>query len=109
MDALLEIGGAHGVDIIEDAAEAHGAEYRGRKVGGLGKCGVFSFYGNKVITTGEGGMLTTNDRAFYLRAKRLRDHAMSPAAAIFSRRARLQLSYHQSSGGARRCAAGTHR
>jgi len=83
MDALLEIGEAHGVDIIEDAAEAHGAEYKGRKVGGLGKCGVFSFYGNKVITTGEGGMLTTNDQAFYLRAKRLRDHAMSPQRRYF--------------------------
>ena len=83
MDALLEIGAAHGVDIIEDAAEAHGAEYKGRKVGGLGKCGVFSFYGNKVITTGEGGMLTTNDQAFYLRARRLRDHAMSPQRRYF--------------------------
>jgi perosamine synthetase len=83
MDALREIGDAHGVDIIEDAAEAHGAEYRGRRVGGLGKCGVFSFYGNKVITTGEGGMLTTNDREFYQRAKRLRDHAMSPERRYF--------------------------
>ena len=83
MDALTEIGAAHGLDIIEDAAEAHGAEYRGRRVGGLGKCGVFSFYGNKVITTGEGGMLTTNDQAFYLRAKRLRDHAMHPQRRYF--------------------------
>ncbi len=83
MDALREIGAAHGVDIIEDAAEAHGAEYRGRKVGGLGKCGVFSFYGNKVITTGEGGMLTTNDREFYQRARRLRDHAMNPERRYF--------------------------
>jgi perosamine synthetase len=83
MDALMEIGDAHGVDIIEDAAEAHGAEYKGRRVGGLGKCGVFSFYGNKVITTGEGGMLTTNDREFYQRARRLRDHAMSPHRRYF--------------------------
>ncbi|MGB9115397.1 MAG: DegT/DnrJ/EryC1/StrS family aminotransferase [Bradyrhizobium sp.] len=83
MDALTEIGEAHGVHIIEDAAEAHGAEYKGRRVGGLGKCGVFSFYGNKIITTGEGGMLTTNDRDFYLRAKRLRDHAMSPRRRYF--------------------------
>src|SRR5271167_326201 len=83
MDALMEIGDAHGLDIIEDAAEAHGAEYKGRKVGGLGKCGVFSFYGNKVITTGEGGMLTTNDRDFYQRARRLRDHAMSPQRRYF--------------------------
>ena len=77
MDALTEIGEAHELEIIEDAAEAHGAEYKGRKVGGLGKCGVFSFYGNKVITTGEGGMLTTNDRQFHERARQLRDHAMS--------------------------------
>jgi perosamine synthetase len=83
MDALTEIGEAHGVAIIEDAAEAHGAEYKGRRVGGLGKCGVFSFYGNKIITTGEGGMLTTNDRGFYQRAKRLRDHAMSPQRRYF--------------------------
>jgi perosamine synthetase len=83
MDALAAIGDAHGLAVIEDAAEAHGAEYRGRKVGGLGKCGVFSFYGNKVITTGEGGMLTTNDREFYERAKRLRDHAMSAQRRYF--------------------------
>src|SRR6202167_375977 len=83
MGALTEIGDAHGVAVIEDAAEAHGAEYRGRRVGGLGKCGVFSFYGNKVIATGEGGMLTTNDRDFYQRAMRLRDHAMSPTRRYF--------------------------
>jgi perosamine synthetase len=83
MDALIEIADNHRVDIIEDAAEAHGAEYKGRRVGGLGKCGVFSFYGNKVITTGEGGMLTTNDRDFYQRARRLRDHAMSPQRRYF--------------------------
>jgi perosamine synthetase len=83
MDALTEISSAHGVDIIEDAAEAHGAEYKGRKVGGLGKCGIFSFYGNKVITTGEGGMLTTDDQEFYQRARRLRDHAMSAQRRYF--------------------------
>src|ERR1700735_4308043 len=83
MDALMEIGDAHAVAIIEDAAEAHGAEYKGRRVGGLGKCGVFSFYGNKIITTGEGGMLTTNDRDFYQQARRLRDHAMSPQRRYF--------------------------
>lgn len=83
MDALTEIAGAHGIALIEDAAEAHGAEYKGRRVGGIGKCGVFSFYGNKVITTGEGGMLTTNDRDFYTLARRLRDHAMSPQRRYF--------------------------
>lgn len=83
MDALTEIAEAHGLDIIEDAAEAHGAEYKGRRVGGLGKCGVFSFYGNKIITTGEGGMLTTNDPVLYQRAKRLRDHAMNAEKRYF--------------------------
>jgi perosamine synthetase len=83
MDTLNEIADARGIPVVEDAAEAHGAEYRGRKVGNLSKCGVFSFYGNKVITTGEGGMLTTNDRELYLRAKRLRDHAMSPTRRYF--------------------------
>src|ERR1700761_9538867 len=83
MDSLSEIADAHGIALIEDAAEAHGAEYKGRRVGGLGKCGVFSFYGNKVITTGEGGMLTTNDRDFYTLARRLRDHAMSPHRRYF--------------------------
>jgi perosamine synthetase len=83
MDALTAIAKAHNVTIIEDAAEAHGAEYKGRRVGGLSQCGVFSFYGNKVVTTGEGGMLTTNDPAFYRRAKLLRDHAMSAERRYF--------------------------
>src|SRR6202000_2322077 len=83
MGALTAIADASGIAIIEDAAEAHGAEYRGGRVGGLGKCGVFSFYGNKIITTGEGGMLTTNDAEFHARAKRLRDHAMSPQRRYF--------------------------
>src|SRR5262245_46655923 len=83
MDVLTEIANANDIALIEDAAEAHGAEYKGRRVGGLSKCGVFSFYGNKVITTGEGGMLTTNDRDFYTIARRLRDHAMSPQRRYF--------------------------
>lgn len=83
MDALTAITKGRNIAVIEDAAEAHGAEYKGRRVGGLSQCGVFSFYGNKVVTTGEGGMLTTNDRAFYLRAKRLRDHAMSAERRYF--------------------------
>src|SRR6476646_7841643 len=83
LDALATIAKARGINVIEDGAEAHGAEYKGRRVGGLSQCGVFSFYGNKVVTTGEGGMLTTNDRAFFQRAKRLRDHAMSPERRYF--------------------------
>lgn len=77
MDAINEIAREYGLSVIEDAAEAHGAEYKGKKVGSLGICGIFSFYGNKIITTGEGGMITTNDESLYERAKYLRDHAMS--------------------------------
>jgi perosamine synthetase len=83
MDALTTVAKVHNITIIEDAAEAHGAEYKGRRVGGQSQCGIFSFYGNKVVTTGEGGMLTTNDPAFYQRAKRLRDHAMSAERRYF--------------------------
>jgi len=83
MDALNEIADASGIAVVEDAAEAHGAEYRGRRVGSLSRCAVFSFYGNKVITTGEGGMLTTDDPDLYRRARRLRDHAMSPERRYF--------------------------
>jgi perosamine synthetase len=78
MDAINVIANKHGLLVIEDAAEAHGAECRGKRVGSFGFCGVFSFYGNKVITSGEGGMITTDHEDLYLKAKRLRDHAMSP-------------------------------
>lgn len=77
MDALRALAQDYGLYLIEDAAEAHGAAYHGQRTGGLGDCAAFSFYGNKLITSGEGGMLTTNDEVFYQRAKYLRDHAMS--------------------------------
>ena len=60
MDPILKIAKKHGLFIIEDAAEAHGALYKGKIVGSIGNCGSFSFYGNKIITTGEGGMVVTN-------------------------------------------------
>lgn len=78
MNELRTIADTHGLLVIEDAAEAHGASYRGRRVGGLGACGTFSFYGNKIITTGEGGALTTDSDEIAARARFLRDHAMSP-------------------------------
>ena len=77
MDPILQIAKEYELYVIEDCAEAHGAEYKGKKVGSIGHCGVFSFYGNKIITTGEGGMITTNDEKIYEKAKYLRDHAMS--------------------------------
>ena len=77
MDPLMALAEQHGIMVIEDAAEAHGAEYKGRRAGGLGHAAGFSFYGNKIITTGEGGMITTNDREIARLAWNLRDHAFS--------------------------------
>lgn len=77
MDPLMELAQRHGILVIEDAAEAHGAEYKGRRTGGLGDAAGFSFYGNKLITTGEGGMVTTNNREIAKLAWNLRDHAFS--------------------------------
>ncbi len=74
MDELLEIADEHHIPIIEDACQAHGAEYGGRKVGSLGKISVFSFYPTKNMTTVEGGMITTNDEALAEKARLLRDH-----------------------------------
>jgi perosamine synthetase len=77
MDPLLEMAERHGFHVVEDAAEAHGAEYKGRKAGSFGHAGCFSFYANKIITTGEGGMITTNDPDLARLARNLRDHAFS--------------------------------
>lgn len=77
MDPLMELAQQQDITVIEDAAEAHGAEYKGRRCGGLGDAAAFSFYGNKIITTGEGGMITTNDREIAKLAWNLRDHAFS--------------------------------
>jgi perosamine synthetase len=73
MDPLLELARKHRLIIIEDAAEAHGAEYKDRKCGGLGDLGCFSFYANKIITTGEGGMVLTKDAAQAERLRSLRN------------------------------------
>lgn len=78
MDALGGIAAEHDLVLVEDAAEALGATYRGRPAGGLGHLGVLSFYGNKLITTGEGGALLTDDPAVAERARFLRDQAMDP-------------------------------
>lgn len=77
MKPILEIARRYGLWVIEDAAEAHGAEYEGKRVGGLGDIGCFSFYGNKIISTGEGGMLLTDNPAWAEKARILRDHGMS--------------------------------
>jgi perosamine synthetase len=77
MDPLMQLAERHGLFVIEDAAEAHGAEYKGRRAGGLGHAAGFSFYANKIITTGEGGMITTNNAKFASLTQNLRDHAFS--------------------------------
>ena len=77
MDPLLDLARKHNLLVIEDAAEAHGALYKGKRVGSMGALNCFSFYGNKIITTGEGGLITTNDAALAEKARWLRDHGMS--------------------------------
>ena len=77
MDEINKIAKNNNVFVIEDAAEAHGAEINGEKVGGLGEAGIFSLYGNKIITSGEGGIITTNNHILYEKMKYLRDQAMS--------------------------------
>jgi perosamine synthetase len=77
LDPILKLCQARGVALIEDAAEAHGAEYKGKKVGTIGNIGCFSFFANKIITTGEGGAVATSDAKLAGMAKTLRDMAFS--------------------------------
>jgi perosamine synthetase len=78
MDPILGIAKKHNLFVLEDAAEAHGAEYKKIKVGSLGDIAVFSFYGNKIITTGEGGMVVTNDPTIADGVRRLKGQGMDP-------------------------------
>jgi perosamine synthetase len=77
MDPIIRIARSYDLYVIEDAAEAHGAEYKGKKVGGIGDIGCFSFYANKIITTGEGGMILTNDEEIAKKLDRLRDQGFN--------------------------------
>lgn len=76
MDPVLDIAKRHGLDVIEDAAEMIGQEYKGRPCGSLGRISTFSFYPNKHVTTGEGGMIVTDDEALAERCRGLRNLAM---------------------------------
>ena len=78
MAAIMHIAKNHNLYVIEDAAEAHGASYRDKRVGSFGHINCFSFYGNKIISTGEGGMCLTDDEDLATRMRILRDHGMNP-------------------------------
>lgn len=78
MDPIMELAGRHGLFVIEDCAQAHGARYKGRSVGSIGHVGAWSFCQDKIMTTGgEGGMVTTSDHALWSRMWSLKDHGKS--------------------------------
>lgn len=77
MDELIQIAKEHNLFIIEDCAEAFGSKYKNKHVGNFGDISTFSFYGNKTITTGEGGMVITNDETLFDRAYHLRMHGLA--------------------------------
>jgi perosamine synthetase len=83
MDGIMTVAKRHGIAVIEDAAEAIGAEYRGRKAGAFGDAAAFSFHGSKTLTTGEGGMLVTPRGDLLERVLPLRDHGREPGDRLF--------------------------
>ncbi len=78
MEPLMELARRHGLFVLEDAAESHGAEAFGRTVGGIGDAAVFSFFGNKIVTTGEGGMVTTNSDELVAKLRLYRGQGVDP-------------------------------
>lgn len=78
MMALQAIAQKYGLWLLEDAAEAHGAEVNGKRVGSIGNCATFSFFGNKIVTTGEGGMVTTNDDELAAKLRLYRGQGVDP-------------------------------
>lgn len=82
-DAIRSVAASHRVAIIEDAAEAFGSRWRQQPAGSFGAASVFSFHGSKTLTTGEGGMLLTDDAALHARASFLRDHGRRPGDTMF--------------------------
>jgi perosamine synthetase len=96
MDAINVVAKRHGIAVIEDAAEAIGSEYHGRRAGSCGDVGVFSFHGTKTLTTGEGGMLVTNRDDLAQRVRVLRDHGRQPGDSNFFN-AEVAFKYRMSS------------
>jgi len=81
MDAIMALAETHGLKVVEDCAQAHGAQYKGRSVGSIGHVGAWSFCQDKIMTTGgEGGMVTTNDEALWRTMWSFKDHGKSYAA-----------------------------
>ena len=78
MDPIMTIARKHNLKVLEDAAEGLGSEYKGKKAGSIADAGVFSFHGTKTISTGEGGMLVTNNEQVFERTKILNDHGRDP-------------------------------
>jgi perosamine synthetase len=76
MDEIMKIANERNLFVIEDCAQAHGTEYKGRKVGGIGHIGVFSFFATKHMTTGEGGMITSNNEEWVRRSRIIRNHGL---------------------------------
>lgn len=83
MDAINHVAGIHGLWVVEDAAEAHLARYKGRTTGSLAQLATFSFYGNKIFTSGEGGAVTYSDPGLGLRIRTLRGQGMDPERRYF--------------------------
>lgn len=96
MTPILELAADRQIAVIEDAAEAIGSQYDGRKAGSFGAASVFSFHGSKTLTTGEGGMLLTDDEALYQRCLFLRDHGRLPGDRMF-RNTEVAYKYKMSS------------
>jgi len=96
MEAVNAAARRHGIHVIEDAAEAIGSEQDGQRAGSFGIAGTFSFHGSKTMTTGEGGMLVTDDDAIQHRAVVLRDHGRVPGDRVFWNR-EIAFKYKMSS------------
>jgi len=79
MDPVMDIARKHNLFVLEDAAEAHGALYKGHRVGSIGHCSTFSFFGSKIITSGEGGAVLTSDDDLAAKVKLLKDQSMKPS------------------------------
>lgn len=96
MDPLIALARAHGLKVVEDAAEVHGARYKGRPCGALGDVAAFSFYANKAITTGEGGMVVTADDALAEECRALRNLSFPRTGARVYLHDRIGFNYRMS-------------